>query len=349
MKKIFLFSILIVSSAINASAQLKVFSNGNVGVGANLDSVSARLSVGGRQYGTDYNISLLSTTPASGSYNIGIEGVACPDTAATGHNYGVRGIAGNGADGYSYGVMGMLSGSAGGAGVYGTTGNALGERVDGRYAGYFDGDLGVTGVSKMRLVNIYDCDTIATNSDISLLQSIFLLAAIRGVSTTDSAGVTHYGLATDILEQSYPNLIVTDAQGRKYANYTEIIPVVAAAMRELVDFYFGISQSRTPANGNSWDGADAIRRIVRNEGSLSQNSPNPFSGSTVVSYELPEGTREAHIAITDMQGRPVARQSLEAGSSSATISAAGMPPGMYLYTLVADNAAIGTRRMIITR
>ena len=108
MKKIFLFSILIVSSAINASAQLKVFSNGNVGVGANLDSVSARLSVGGRQYGTDYNISLLSTTPASGSYNIGIEGVACPDTAATGHNYGVRGIAGNGADGYNYGVMGML-------------------------------------------------------------------------------------------------------------------------------------------------------------------------------------------------------------------------------------------------
>ena len=57
---------------------------------------------------TGYNISLLSTTPASGSYNIGIEGVACPDTAVTGHNYGVRGIAGNSADGYNYGVMGML-------------------------------------------------------------------------------------------------------------------------------------------------------------------------------------------------------------------------------------------------
>ena len=107
MKKL-LFSILIVSSAISADAQLKVFPNSKVGVGANLDSVSARLSVGERQYGTGYDISLLSTTPASGSYNIGIEGVACPDTAATGHNYGVRGIAGNGTDGYNYGVMGVL-------------------------------------------------------------------------------------------------------------------------------------------------------------------------------------------------------------------------------------------------
>ena len=50
MKKIFLFYILIVSSAISADAQLKVFSDGKVGVGANLDSVSAKLSVGDRQY-----------------------------------------------------------------------------------------------------------------------------------------------------------------------------------------------------------------------------------------------------------------------------------------------------------
>lgn len=350
MKKHLILLILLVSSAINANAQVKVFSNGNVGVGTNLDSVSAKLSVGDRQYGTDYNISLLSSAPASGNYNIGIEGAACPDSAVTGHNYGVRGIAGGNTEGYNYGVMGKLDGTAGGAGVYGTTGNALGGLVDGRYAGYFDGDLGVTGVSKMQLVNIYDCDTIATNNDLSLLQSIFLLMAIKGVTTTDSAGVTHYGLATDILEDSYPNLIVTDAQGRKYANYTEIIPVVAAGVREIFEFYSARSQSRALANSNPWDGGtDVIQRIVRNEAALSQNSPNPFSGSTVVSYQLPEGTGEAHIVITDMQGRPIARQPLDTGSSRATISADGIPPGMYIYTLVADNTAIGTKRMIINK
>lgn len=67
-----------------------MFPNGNVGVGTSLDSVSTRLSVGGRQYGTGYNISLLSTAPATGDYNIGIEGMACPDSAVTGRNYSVR-------------------------------------------------------------------------------------------------------------------------------------------------------------------------------------------------------------------------------------------------------------------
>lgn len=333
-----------------AQAQLTVFPNGKMGIGANLDSVSARLSVGNRQYGSDYNISLLSTTPAIGNYNIGIEGVACPDTTVTGRNYGVRGIAGNSTSGYNYGVFGKLEGTASGAGVYGTTGNALGSDVGGRYAGFFDGDLGVTGVAKERLVNIYDCDSTTAHSDFSLLDALYLLMAIKGVSTTDSAGVKHYGLATDILEQQYPRLVITDAQGRKYVNYTEIIPVVAAALQEIYFFYHNRSQARLLANGGSWDDAtDGMRRIVRNEAALSQNCPNPFAGSTAVRYELPEGTREAHIAITDMLGRPVALQPLDIGYSSTTISSAGLTPGMYIYTLVADGAAIGTRRMIVNK
>lgn len=339
-----------VMCCMTVQAQLKVFPNGKVGIGANLDSVSAKLSVGNRQYAPNYNISLLSSTPATGSYNIGIEGAACPDTAVTGSNYGVRGVAGNSTSGYNYGVFGKLEGSAFGAGVYGTTGNALGTNVNGRYAGYFDGDLRVTGVAKERLVNIYDCDSITAYNDFSLIAALQLLMAIKGVSTTDSAGVTHYGLATNILEQRYPSLIITDAQGRKYVNYTEIIPVVAAALQEIYFFYHNRSQARLLANGGSWDDTtDGMRRIVRNEAALSKNSPNPFAGSTAVRYELPEGTREAHIAITDMQGRPVALQPLAVGSSSTTISSAGLTPGMYIYTLVADGAAIGTRRMIVNK
>ena len=273
-----------------------------------------------------------------------------PDSAVLGSNYGVRGIAGNSTSGYNYGILGKVEGSVFGAGVYGTTGNALGTDVGGRYAGFFDGDLRVTGVAKERLVNIYDCDSITAYNDFSLLDALCLLMAIKGVSTTDSAGVTHYGLATNILEQQYPRLIITDAQGRKYVNYTEIIPVVSAAVREIYDFYHNRSQARMLANGGFWDDAtDGMRRIVRNEAALSQNSPNPFAGNTAVRYELPEGTREAHIAITDMLGRPVALQPMDIGSSSTTISSAGLMPGMYIYTLVADGAAIGTRRMIVNK
>ena len=139
-------------------------------------------------------------------------------------------------------------------------------------------------------------------------------------------------------------------QALEYVNYTEIIPVVSAAVREIYDFYHNRSQARMLANGGFWDDAtDGMRRIVRNEAALSQNSPNPFAGNTAVRYELPEGTREAHIAITDMLGRPVALQPMDIGSSSTTISSAGLMPGMYIYTLVADGAAIGTRRMIVNK
>lgn len=350
MKHNFFLSLALFMSCMTAHAQLRVYPNGKVGVCTDTATVSARLTVGNLHYGTDYDISLLSASPASGIYNIGIEGTALPDTAVTGRNYGVRGIAGNSTSGYNYGVFGKLDGDAGGAGVYGTTGNALGTDVGGRYAGFFDGDLGVTGVAKARLVNKYDCDSTVAYDDFSLLDAIYLLMSIKGVTTTDSAGATHYGFATDILEQSYPRLIITDAQGRKFANYTEMIPIIASSLKEIYFFYLNRSQSRLLANeGRFDDEVDGIRRIARGEMAISQNSPNPFSGSTQVGYTLPEGTTEAYISVTDMHGWPVMRLPLDTSSANTSISSTGLTPGMYIYTLVADGRVLGTKRMIVNR
>ena len=337
-------------SFLTTQAQLKVFPNGKVGIGANLDSVSAKLSVGNRQYAPNYNISLLSSIPATGSYNIGIEGAACPNTAVTGSNYGMRGVAGNSTSGYNYGVFGKLEGSAFGAGVYGTTGNSLGTNVNGRYAGYFDGDLGVTGAAKVKLVNKYDCDNTVVHDTVSMIEALYKLVGFRGVSTTDSANHTHYGLDTDFLQQTHPEFVFTDSQGRKYANYTEIIPILITAINQLFEF-FNPSQSQMLAYGNeAWEeDADRIGQLEQMSCSMSQNSPNPFSVSTVVCYTLPEETREAHIDITDMQGRPVMRVAVDPNSRSATIISDRLTSGMYLYTLRADGKDISTRRMIVNK
>ena len=79
-------------------------------------------------------------------FNIGIKGYSRAASALnTGRAYGVWGEAGNTTSGYNYGIYGYLYGSQNGAAVYGTLSNDNGINVGGRYAGYFNGDVKVTG------------------------------------------------------------------------------------------------------------------------------------------------------------------------------------------------------------
>ena len=147
---------MLVFGAMNASAQLTVYHNGNVNIGSEQPTSNVSLSVGNVAYSdTAYHVSLGLHNPASGCYNIGGEGVAySPTTRNTGRAFGLRGVAGNCTSGYNFGVLGALQGSQAGAAIFGTTsGKTLGLSVDGRYAGYFDGNVKVTGSLQGNVVN----------------------------------------------------------------------------------------------------------------------------------------------------------------------------------------------------
>lgn len=147
---------MLVFGAMNASAQLTVYHNGNVNIGSEQPTSNVSLSVGNVAYSdTAYHVSLGLHNPASGCYNIGGEGVAySPTTRNTGRAFGLRGVAGNCTSGYNFGVLGALQGSQAGAAIFGTTsGKTLGLRVDERYAGYFDGNVKVTGSLQGNVVN----------------------------------------------------------------------------------------------------------------------------------------------------------------------------------------------------
>lgn len=150
-----------------AQAQLKVNSSGNVMIKS--ESASANLTIG--ESGTNRGIvvssrqsSLYATrtgacvgptvaptidaynTPYSYYYCIGLKGQTYSTTAtSSGRAFGVHGEAGNTTNGYNYGVFGSLAGTQNGAGVYGTTQSDYGVDTGGRYAGYFNGDVKVTG------------------------------------------------------------------------------------------------------------------------------------------------------------------------------------------------------------
>lgn len=261
-----LLASMLVFGAMNASAQLTVYHNGNVNIGSEQPTSNVSLSVGNVAYcDTAYHVSLGLHNPASGCYNIGGEGVAySPTMRNTGRAFGLRGVAGNCTSGYNFGVLGALQGSQEGAAIFGTTsGKTLGLRVDGRYAGYFDGNVKVTGSLQGNVVNSADVNAKNTqtlrpiNSALDGIASanpfMYIVriqvpdigAGMAPDSTTLTGtvapisdpvvpfGKSYYALDVNAVKQSFPALIIEDAQGNEYVNYTQLVPILVQAIKEL--------------------------------------------------------------------------------------------------------------------
>lgn len=96
-------------------AQLKVYQNGNVGIGSTLTTTDSHLNIGNRTYSdSTYNVGITSSSQLTKQYNIGVDGWAYSDSLENSRkSLGVRGIAGNGTAGYNYGVSGILKGENG--------------------------------------------------------------------------------------------------------------------------------------------------------------------------------------------------------------------------------------------
>ena len=153
-------------------AQIKMSSNGNVGIQSSVVPEAA-LVVGGNasHKGTGYKTYIQSdgyvlnvrregnwksASPwlvASEGYNevdgddfyIGVKGISMHGTPlGKGRSWGVKGEAGNSTSGYNYAVHGNLRGNQRGAAIVGTLDN-VDIDVPGRYVGYFMGDIRTTG------------------------------------------------------------------------------------------------------------------------------------------------------------------------------------------------------------
>lgn len=91
-------------------------------------------------------------------------------------------------------------------------------------------------------------------------------------------------------------------------------------------------------------GTSAVR-----DGYLRQNTPNPFSVSTVIEYGLPKGAQKAAIGVYDMNGREIRLYQLSPVSGgSVTIQGGDLKPGMYVYTLIVDGKYFDSKKMVLT-
>ncbi len=403
MKKTILSMLMIASYFGVANAQLMVDANGRVAVGIEeTDNLLPQLTVettgqndvamsintqnltGLQINRTGYNTSIVhyglySSSQPFGVENYGVYGRSTNSgygTQTANASFGVAGIANGGRYGRNFGVAGFLADTYG-VGVYGSsTTSWYALPTETVYAGFFHGDVGVTGYitaatlitpSDYRLKN--DIKSVSNSCldkvlDMNIVEFKYKQRKFETIASTDSVEAKsavwydeessivknkHYGLIAQELQEIYPDLVVEGQDGFLGVNYLEIIPLLVRSIQELnakVEQYENVDAPILKAQSRTTDVTD-IDAVVT---TLYQNTPNPFTESTTIRCDVAEDVAKADLYIYNMNGEQITEYAVaERGATSVIIDGGSLSAGMYLYALIADGQVIDTKRMILTK
>ena len=159
----------------------------------------------------------------------------------------------------------------------------------------------------------------------------------------------HYGLIAQELQKIYPDLVVESQDGYLAVNYLEIIPLLIRSVQELKAELDESKSGNVPiqnAQARSTDATDLDAVVT----TLYQNTPNPFTESTLIRCDIAENVVKADLYIYNMNGEQLAEYAVtERGETCITIDGGSLNAGMYLYALITDGQVIDTKRMILTK
>lgn len=106
---------------------------------------------------------------------------------------------------------------------------------------------------------------------------------------------------------------------------------------------------------------DELKKVISNQqavsisplgagATISQNIPNPFNGSTSISYYLPSNKGNAFINFYTNSGQLLKSVKLSGiGNGSIQLSMSEMPSGAYQYSLMIDGKQVGTKQMLLAK
>ena len=353
-----------------AFAQLKVESSGKVCIGE--------------------HIAPLSQFSALNIKTSNLCGVHVAMTANSAGSTGVASVVSDIVYGNCKALAGVYYGTAYGAAIYGST-SGMNYSLTGKYAGFFDGNVKVTGTIDGTLVNSSDArlkenvqalDERLCSKGSSILEQLDMLIPVsfnyKKIEATKNETMSedgeeeieeapnpvmekeHFGLIAQELQKVYPNLVYEKDNGYLAVNYVELVPVLMQAIKELnakVEELSGnASASRTPflREGGGRGGSDEITSTtylaIDEAASMNQNVPNPFTEKTDIAIYLPETVQTATLYIYDLSGKQLEQHPITGrGDTVMTIHADKMEAGMYVYSLVADQKVVTTKKMIVTK
>jgi hypothetical protein len=321
--------------------------------------------VGGIIYGE-------SSGKAFGVYGVGWKG----STPTYGRSYGVYGYAGNATDGYNYGAYGYLVSDRDGAAVYGTLDGDY--EVDGQYAGYFKGDVHIEG--DLTVDGTYPSSDIKLKKDVRVIEED-VISKLEGLQvirfkkkhyseykelsdTADHIKIAaeleserftkdRIGLIAQELQLTFPEVVKVTNSGYLAVDYNQLIPILVKAITEqqvqIEELQAAIESGETLKGAAAKTVSPDLQSSEADISTLHQNAPNPFTEETTISYSLGETVGSATLFIYDMSGKQLRSYILhERGGSQINIIGGEFDAGMYMYSLVADGALIGTKQMILT-
>ena len=100
--------------------------------------------------------------------------------------------------------------------------------------------------------------------------------------------------------------------------------------------------------GNGTSEVDVYELELSDNTYLGQNQPNPFNGSTVIKFSVPDNVSEASIRIYSIDGKFIDELQLtERGEGELTIEAGKLSAGTYSYTMILDGANFETKFMVL--
>ena len=165
------------------------------------------------------------------------------------------------------------------------------------------------------------------------------------------------GFLAQNVQKVFPELVSSDDEGYLSVNYIGIIPILVEAVKEQNSIIDAKNKELELLNNRLALVESAIRDLQSktidenpNVGKLGQNYPNPTQKEAIIDFDISVSTKQALVVVRNMQGLEVKRQDIiSRGKGNMTIGSNNFVPGVYIYSLIADNKVIDTKKMVIAQ
>ena len=77
--------------------------------------------------------------------------------------------------------------------------------------------------------------------------------------------------------------------------------------------------------------------------------PNPAKNMVSFDYNMPNDVQTASIAIYNMMGQEVLKQDLNIGGSRLDVNVSDLTDGVYFYSLIVNNQAVKTNKLVVSK
>lgn len=241
-----------------------------------------------------------------------------------------------------------------------------------KYAGYFNGTIGGTGIFS------YTSDEkLKTNikPESGMLERILMLQPSNYNFRTGEFGAMnladglHHGLIAQQLNEVFPELVSEQVFPAQYdlkshkviqeavsylgVNYIELIPILITGMQEQqkqIELLNNQVAELMAMAGGSPAEKTAAPTVPAAGSYLLQNAPNPFSQVSEIRYMIDANAKSASIVVRNLSGSTVKSfDHLTAGAGSVSFAAGSLPGGTYSYSLLINGVPVETRNLVIIK